>query len=111
MGLIFENGASSFVYNGFKSQPPLVGHLNLGTKVLSENKVGANNTTSGTNFDNAGMISDADDASVVDSHNVYVIFNHAIVGTTGSDLELQIDAARGSNRNQVAVDGINFRFN
>jgi len=105
-----SNGASTFAYEGFKNQAPLVGHLNLGTKILSENKVGTNSTTSGTNFDNAGIISDANDASVVDSHDVIAQFNHSIAGTAGNELELKINAGKGSDRNVSSIQGINFRF-
>jgi len=104
------NGVNSFIYDGFKSQPPTVSHVNLGTKIIAENKVGQNSTTSGVNFDNIGIIDDADDASVVDSYDVIAQYQHTIAGTAGNEFELELDAGRESDRDQSSIQGINFRF-
>lgn len=106
------NGSSTFAYSGYKGQAPLVGHINLGTRILAENKVGENSATSGTNFDNAGIISgDVAQASMVDSNNILVKFgDYSISGTKGKMMYFKWSGNRVSTRDVSALEAVNIRF-
>lgn len=102
------NGSASFAYQGYKNQAPLVGALNLGTRILAENKVGTNSLTSGTNFDNAGIITgNASQASVVDSNRIVLLFNHSIgAGNQGKVASFKLTMNRDSIRNVSSFQGL-----
>jgi hypothetical protein len=107
-----SNGASSFNYAGFKSQPPLVGIQNLGHKILTENKVGLNSNTSGVNFDNVGIVDGeyANTAAVVDSNDLYIFLEKDLENTTGQEMHLKATMNRANVRNQSSIQGIAVRY-
>jgi len=109
----FINGSSTFAYAGYRDQAPLVGHLNLGTRILAENKVGQNATASGTNFDNIGIISgDVSQASMVDSNRLILTFNHTIDNANkGNVAYFKLNANRVSTRDVSSFQGLVFNFN
>lgn len=107
------NGANSFAYAGYKNQAPLVGHLNLGTRILAENKLGQNSASNSINFDNIGIISgDVSQASMVDSNRLILTFNHTIDNANkGNVAYFKLTANRVSTRDVSNFQGLVFNFN
>jgi hypothetical protein len=99
------NGAAAFTYDGFKSQPALVGASNLGTKATVERKIGENSLTSGLSHDE-GMFVKVDDGSLVDSHLQYFIYKHSIQDQVGNEMHVKSTMERGSTRDNAFFNGL-----
>lgn len=108
--LKIANGVTSFVYDGFKSQPPLVAIQNLGSRLIAKQNVGYNWFALNNNFQNAGIISgDAAQAAVVDSYDQLLRFSHTLA-VQGKQPNFKLSMGRGSDRNQSSIQGLLMKF-
>lgn len=104
-------GATSFVYNGFKTQAPITDIQNLGTRILGKQRIGDNTMTYSAQYTSPVLVDgNSNQAAVVDSNDLQAQFTGTLANTTGSELSLKLTAGRGSTRNQSSIQGLNFKF-
>jgi hypothetical protein len=108
----FAQGSSTFAYAGAKDQRAMVGLVNTGTKVFAETKGGnMSNADMNQTYDEFGMIDpNGSSNAIVDSNDIYLMFDHTIAGTKGQVNYLKVNMARASGTDVGAIKGLNFKF-
>ena len=106
----FAKGVSAFNYEGFRSQPPITGVVNLGTEIVGEYRVGNHGTTAGQNYIQPAFIPRFNNQAVVDSNDLQLQFTNSLTGAAGNNLLLRMTLGRGSSRNASGIQGIDFQF-
>jgi hypothetical protein len=105
-------GVSSDTVSGAPYQPSHVGLINTGSKIFAERKLGTVSIGDmNQSYDEFGVIDpNGTSTSIVDSNDIYLMFDHTISGTKGQSMQLKVNMSRASATDIGAVKGIGFTF-
>jgi hypothetical protein len=104
-------GSSTFAYNGYKSNPAIVGVLPGGPRIFARSKGGQMSGTPNNTYGYGGIIDGqyANQAAVVDSYDSFLKFTQPL-DLAGRYMYLKTTLGRGSDRNQSALQGVIYKY-